>query len=226
MPMTADSVFREGLAAHIAGQGMSVAAAARAAKIPVRSLQSVFDGKKPSIARAATICERLGFRFVLGPDEGSRPVLPASNDQFAWGDRRGKVVTPYDVPLRKGHAPEMVGFSPNGCASYGLEFLLTFDLNPEMCEVIEFKDNSMLPGFPAGAAGLVDLRRTDPVDGWVFVIEADRLLVRRMRNLGGTWTAMPDNRRHKPSLWDDSFRIIGKVVWTSRVVDVEPIPGR
>ena len=202
---------------------MSVRAAARAARIPVRSLQSVIDGKKPSIERAATICRRLNFRFVLGPDdEGQKPELPASSEAHVWGGRRGQIVTPYDVPVRKNHAPQHVGIAPNGCAHFGLEFLLSFDLNPELCEIVEFRDNSMAPEFPAGAAGLVDLRRTERIHGCVYAIDASGLIVRRAHRDGDVWTAVCDNPRYKAIAWDSGFRCIGKVVWTSHMVDTEP----
>lgn len=152
-----------------------------------------------------------------------RGALPHDTEAHRWGDRRGKEVTPYPVPIREGHKPEMVGYSPNGCAHYGLDFLLEFDLNPKMCEVIEIFDDSMAPEFPSGSAGLVDLRRTERVEGRVCTLCVPELTVRRIRETPEGWLAAADNAEAESFPWDDRFEIVGQVVWTSHMVGVAPI---
>ena len=51
-------------------RGESVRSVALRAGIPVRSLQGVFEGKTPSIDRAAQICAALGLQFYIGPPRG------------------------------------------------------------------------------------------------------------------------------------------------------------
>lgn len=128
--------------------------------------------------------------------------------------------------MREGHAPERVGFSPNGCASYGLEFLLEWDLNPEACEVIEIYDDSMAPEFPSGAAGLVDLRKTRRADGLVFVLEAPELTVRRTIRTSDGWAVVADNPEFESIPWARGFGVVGQVVWTSHMVGVAPLKRR
>ena len=120
-----------------------------------------------------------------------------------------------------GHHPKMVGVSPNGCASYGLDFLLNFDLDPDRCAVIEFFDDSMAPEFPATAAGLVDLRRSERVDGWVYALGVPELTVRRAKETLTGWVAMADNPEFGAMPWSSGFRIVGKIVWTSHMVHME-----
>ena len=123
--------------------------------------------------------------------------------------------------MHEGHSSERVGFSPNGCASYGLEFLLNWDLDPERCEVVEIFDNSMAPEFPAGAAGLVDLRRTEPEDGRIYALGVPYLTVRRVRISPHGRVAQPDNPEYPAMPWAAHFTVAGEVVWTSHMVNVE-----
>ncbi|MYE01482.1 MAG: hypothetical protein F4Y03_09405 [Alphaproteobacteria bacterium] len=168
----------------------------------------------------AMICRALDLRFVVG-GESERSALPLDTSTHQWSDRRGKEVTPYPVPKRSELQKVRTGFSPNGCAYFGLDFLLDFDLNPKLCEVIEIFDDSMGPEFPAGAAGLVDLRRTERVDGRVYALGCPGLTVRRCRKTPSCWAAVPDNPEFASTPWRDDFEIVGQLVWTSHMVDVE-----
>lgn len=193
------------------------------------ALASIRRGRTPSVERARLLCKTLGLEFYIGSPRGDpveRPVLPPDTEAHRWGNRRGQVLTPFPVAMHEGHKPERVGFSPNGCASYGLEFLLEFDLNPLACEVIEIFDDSMAPEFPSGAAALVDLRRTKRANGSVFVLLAPELTVRRAVRVGRTWLAAADNEAFASILWRDDFSIVGQVVWTSHMVNVRQLARR
>lgn len=194
--------------------------------VPVGQVRSVYDGRDPKSGTLERLCETFGFEFYIGPDrkmaKPKRPTLAAETDAHRWADRRGKEITPYPVPMHEGHRPERVGFSPNGCAHFGLEFLLNFDLDPDRCEVVEIFDESMAPEFPAGAAGLVDLRQTERKDGRVYALGVPHLTVRRARKGDGGWVASPDNPEFVATPWSKRFTIVGQVVWTSHMVGVEP----
>lgn len=221
-------------------QGTNAYRAAQAAGLPQNSIRYLLEGREPKLSRMIEICRALDLEFYVGPprvapahvrggghsqigdaaDDAGAP-LPSDTDTHLWADRRGAEVTPYPVPMREGHAPERVGFSPNGCAHFGLDFLLNFDLNPKLCEVVEIRDDSMAPEFPAGAAGLVDLRRTERAEGRVYALGVPYLTVRRaMRGLDG-WAAVADNPAFEVLPWADDFMIVGQIVWTSHMVDVE-----
>ena len=213
-------VLRNEVKAALGGE--SKTGLALSAGLPREAITSFLSGHEPRFSRAIEICRAVGLDLEILPREGRSPDLPPDTESYRWGDRRGQEVTSYEVPMRDGHAPERVGFSPNGCASFGLDFLLSFDLNPKLCEVIEFHDDAMAPEFPAGAAGLVDLRRRERVDGWVYVLDAPGLTVRRARETPNGWVAAPDNPEFQASPWTGECRVIGKVVWTSHMVDTEP----
>ena len=53
---------------------LSVRAAALKASVPVRSFQSILEGKQPSIGRAAEICRALGLEFYIGPPRDQTPA--------------------------------------------------------------------------------------------------------------------------------------------------------
>ena len=226
---TALTEFR--LAIQEALGGRAVATAATEAGLPRDAIHNVLNGHEPKLSRVAEICAALGLEFYVGrPREAGwgtdGQALPADSESHHWGNRRGQVLTPFPIPMREGHAPERVGFSPNGCASYGLEFLLEWDLNPEACEVIEIFDDSMAPEFPAGAAGLVDLRKTKRADGLVFVLEAPELTVRRTIKTSSGWVAAADNPEFETIPWARAFGVVGQVVWTSHMVGVAPLQRR
>lgn len=222
--MALQEQFLSAIRSVLAERGLTPHAMALRAGISPRSFYNVLDGRTPSFEKIDEISDALGFEVYVGPPRGELPpALPPDTESHRWGDRRGRKVTPFDVPMREGHAPERVGFSPNGCATFGLEFLLEFDLDPLACEVIEIWDDSMAPELPAGAAGLVDLRRTERSDGRVFVLEAPELTVRRTVEAASGWIAMADNREYRSVVWNADVRIVGQVVWTSHMVGVEKL---
>ena len=221
--------FVDAVQNRMAELGLKRPAAAARVGIPRRTFQSYFKDAQPTLENAEKICVGLGLDFHLGTPRGDvaeRPALPPDTEAHRWANRRGQVLTPFPVAMREGHKPERVGFSPNGCASFGLEFLLEFDLNPLACEVIEIFDDSMAPEFPAGAAGLVDLRRTKRADGHVYVMLAPELTVRRAVRADRTWLAAADNRDFMSLPWRDDFLIVGQVVWTSHMVNTTPLKQR
>lgn len=220
-----DVGFADMVKSALAAQGLSVNAAAVRSGISTSTLQSYLKDQNPShptLPKAAEICRVLGLEFYIGrPREEAGVRLPASTDAHVWGDRKGKVVTPYPVPVRPGHAPEFVGISPNGCAHFGLEFMMEYDLDPAACQVVEFHDDSMAPEFPAGAAGIVDLRRKEPIDGGVYAIGISDLIVRRVYSSCHGWRLVPDNRDFRVLTWTEDLDIAGQIVWTSHMVDLE-----
>ncbi len=127
-----------------------------------------------------------------------------------------------DVMFSQRNAPaaHKVGEAPNGCAFFGLDFLLDHDLNPKFCEVVEILDDSMAPEFPAGAVGLVDLRRREWVDGRICAVGVPDLTVRRMTKIRGGWTLEADNPAFGALIRADHFQVQGQVVWTSHMVGV------
>ena len=221
--------LREAVESRIREAGGRQPLADRLSGVSLGDLRSVQAGREAKSSTIQSICDAFGLEFYIGPPrraDAERAPLPPDSETHHWGNRRGAILTPFPVQMREGHQPERVGFSPNGCASFGLEFLLEFDLNPLACEVIEIYDDSMAPEFPAGAAGLVDLRRTRRADGRVFVLEAPGLTVRRTVKTRTGWVAAADNREYESARWSHGFRVVGQVVWTSHMVGVSKLAQR
>ena len=74
---------------HLDAERLSVRAAALKSSVPVRSFQSIIEGKQPSIGRAEEICRALGLEFYIGP-----PREPGGTDSPATPD----IVPPERIP--------------------------------------------------------------------------------------------------------------------------------
>ena len=222
--------FAEILDAHLKSIGLKPIAAAERHGLNRDAIRSVMRGRSPSVDRAAEICSALGLEFYVGPPREASPSLFPDSETHRWGNRRGMAVTPYPVPMRKvissgSEAPSAgkIGVAPNGCAFFGLDFLLDHDLNPKLCEVVEIFDDSMAPEFPSGAVGLVDLRRTEWVDGRVCALGIPDLTVRRTRRTADGWALDADNPRFEPIRREAYMEVQGQVVWTSHMVGVAAV---
>lgn len=145
----------------------------------------------------------------------------APDAPFQFYDRGGAVqVTPWPVPVRG----EGAGYSPHGCAWFGMDFLAKFNLDPSRCEVVEVRDPSMVPTFPPGSVCLVDLRERELAAGGIFAIEPERgLLIRRATGRSPRWLLKADNRSFPALPWKATMNVVGQVVWTARMVGIEPM---
>lgn len=93
-------------------------------------------------------------------------------------------------------------------------------LDPERLGVVYGRGDSMLPRIRSGDAIMFDMRRTDPVDGALFVVSYDGgLMAKQLVQLGGRWFIeslnKDDPKWRKPQPIDEhrGFAIHGRVVW-------------
>lgn len=136
---------------------------------------------------------------------------------FEWADRAGLYVTPWPVQVRR----EADGFSPHGCAWFGLEFLAKFNIDPNLCEVVEIRDSSMSPVLPNGGVALVDLARSDLFDRSIYAAErrdGSELLLRRARRTSSHHWHFVAEAKGWPKLADDDVEVKGRVVWAAFMV--------
>lgn len=125
-------------------------------------------------------------------------------------------VKPWPIPLRETKA----GYSPHGCLLFGADFLRKFQIDPLHCEVIEAHDSTMHPTVPKGSACLVDGRKTDLFDDALYAVErGGDLFVRRARERRDTWHYVADNDRQQTFADRGDVVIVGRVIWTARMVD-------
>jgi phage repressor protein C with HTH and peptisase S24 domain len=93
-------------------------------------------------------------------------------------------------------------------------------LNPDALGVVYGRGDSMLPRIKSGDAIMFDRRKTDPIDGALFVITYDGgLMAKRLIEIGGKWFIdslnKDDPKWRKPHPVDENagLKIHGKVVW-------------
>lgn len=193
--------------------------------IPVRSFQSVLDGQRPSIERAAEVCEAIGLRFCIGPEGGSPTGavhLPPRGKRHVGpphpGGRGGAEVVPWPIP----EAGSKRGLSPVGCQVFGQSFLSRFGLNPLLC--VSFRmigDDSMSPTLPEGSAVLADEQRRVRKEGHLYMVYLsghDLPTVRRAGRDGKGWLLQCDNPQWADRPWGSDIDLVGRVVWTGRVL--------
>lgn len=145
---------------------------------------------------------------------------PSTDAPFQFYERGAVQVTPWPIPVRG----EGAGYSPHGCAWFGMDFLAKFDLDPSRCEVVEVRDPSMAPTFPPGSVCLVDLREKELANGGIYAIEPKRgLLIRRAAERSSRWLLTADNPSFSTLPWRPTMNVVGQVVWTARMVGIEPM---
>ena len=88
-------------------RGESVRSVALRAGIPVSSLQGVFEGKTPSIDRAAQICDALGLQFHIGPPRGkalAKLEHAVMRHLFEYGEELDRGARDAIVHMQRHHA--------------------------------------------------------------------------------------------------------------------------
>lgn len=167
---------------------------ARAFKRPVAELlpEGADDHLRPEVDTAATS----GFRRY-------HPSPPLD-------------VKPWPIPLRD----VKNNYSPHGCLLFGADFLDKFGIDPLQCQVIEVHDSSMDPTIPRGSACLVDGRKKALINSAIYAVErgAD-LFVRRVQKNRTHWHFLSEVSGHQEFSDRDHPDIIGRVIWTARMVD-------
>lgn len=209
-------------------EGLSVRAAALRAGLPIRSVQNVLDGHDPGLSRAAEICTALGLELYIGPPRAAQcssavpiakpPRGARHTGPLPAGGRAGVDAIPWPVKMVEGRS-----LSPVGCAIFGESFLSRFSLDPMLC--ISFRmtgDDSMAPTLPEGSAVLADERRRKRKEGLLYMVYlpgAERPTVRRCGRSGTRrWLLECDSETETATPWSDDVDLVGRVVWTGRML--------
>ena len=128
------------------------------------------------------------------------------------------------VPLRQmaraGGVPDDVLSAPViGYLAFRSEWLDNHGITAEGCNAIEVPDESMEPTLQSGAWILVDHQRIRRQGGEIFAVLVGKdLFVRRAVYSDDGWMLTCDNPKRKTVAWPSSSRILGQVVWSSRVL--------
>ncbi len=88
-------------------------------------------------------------------------------------------------------------------------------IDPDQCNVISVRGESMEPTLPDGCSILVDRKRREPQEGRIYVMRTDDgLVVKRVgRDEEGRWEIRSDNQAWLPLFLSEDTDIIGEVRW-------------
>lgn len=94
-------------------------------------------------------------------------------------------------------------------------------MRPEHARLLAAESDSMRPTIEGGDLLLLDIRRTEIVEGKIYVFAVgDTVFVKRLRRPGSRLLMRSDNRELYPDEEEvptaDPVRIIGRVVWVGR----------
>ena len=91
-------------------------------------------------------------------------------------------------------------------------------IDPDQCNVISVRGESMEPTLPDGCSILVDRKRRESHEGRIYVMQiAEGLVVKRMGlDEEAQWELRSDNPAWPPVPWSDTTEIIGEVRWAAR----------
>ena len=192
--------------AAIERQGLSERQVSLAAVGHESAIRSLKRGTDPRASTLAALARELGLEFHVG--EPRAPARPVAADTGAF-------VTSLSPAL----GMTGVRFSAQGCAWFGAGVLADLHTDPAFCRAVEVLDSSMAPTLPPASVALVDLQRTVPLDGAVFLVGRSRapMLRRLVRDPGATngWRLAADNTAWPEERLLDLDELIGQALWRS-----------
>ena len=88
------------------------------------------------------------------------------------------------------------------------------------CEVHQIKYDAMEPTIEFDSRVLADLRRCERVSEGLYLVETDgqRFLRRARAQPDHQWMLVCDNPEWEDIPWPDDVRIVGRVVWTTKML--------
>ena len=106
-----------------------------------------------------------------------------------------------------------------GYLAFRREWLTIHGITAEGCNAIEVPDDSMEPTLQAGAWILIDHQRTRRQGNGIFAVHVGgELCVKRAVYSDEDWLLAGDNPKCKTLAWPRDAKVLGQVVWTSRVL--------
>ena len=119
-----------------------------------------------------------------------------------------------------GAGAEVLSERVKGYIYFRDEWLSKHRLNPDKCNVIGVKGESMEPLLPDGCSILVDHNRRHRRAGHFFVVRGgDGLVVKKAgKDESGGWLLLSEHPAWKPVSWPGDAEIIGEVKWMARTL--------
>ena len=181
------------------------------------AIQSIKKGSAPSIERMAAIADALGLELYLGPKRDAAvapPVLDIDGEDFATVKRVAAEASAR--PGRVNGDAEVIG-----SLAFRRDWLRERGVRPERALLVTVKGTSMDPHIKDGDLVLVDLDRTEVVNGEPYiVIDGDgQTLLKRLHRLGRHGLVLvSDNPAYPPDIRNapdaERVKVLGRVVWS------------
>ena len=209
---------------------------AKSAGVPRRSVQSILEGKVPSLTRAEEIASALGLEFYIGPpreSSDSAVVAQITQDKrdIVDGQETGLVSLPrYDIEASAGHGALAHDDAVVDYLTVPREWLSRYVSGTAQVVVIEARGDSMEPTVRHGDLLLVEMSvDNDTVAaGGVFILSvAGMIMIKRLQiMLNSDLRILSDNTAYEAETVpaeerDDKVIIHGRVVWSGG-----PMSGR
>lgn len=216
-----ESAFAELVAERLKQLDTTAFAVEKAHGLPPDAVRNVLRGAKKSgtpLNRAKEICEALGLELYFGPrrspDPSPPPPIAVDGEDFTTIKRVAAEASAGPGALN-GDA-EVVG-----SLAFRKDWLRDRGVKPEKALLVTVTGESMKPSIHPGDLVLLDLDRTEIVNGQPYIFnDADGATrLKRLHRLGVDALALvSDNPEHPPELRNGSdaarVRVIGRVVWS------------
>lgn len=194
--------------------------------LPPDAVRNVLRGAKKSetpLNRAMEICEALGLELYFGPrrspDASPPPPIAVDGEDFTTIKRVAAEASAGPGALN-GDA-EVVG-----SLAFRKDWLRDRGVKPEKALLVTVTGESMKPSIHPGDLVLLDLCRTEIVNGQLYIFnDADGATrLKRLHRLGHqTLALVSDNPDHPPELRNgpdaERVRIVGRIVWSGHSWD-------
>ena len=208
--------------AKVMGQA-SIPEVAELAGTSPNSLRRWLRGEVAADARAlAKICLKFNCSLMwlvtgVGEAEGGDEVSVLGGAGYA-------PVPVIDISASAGPGRTALDSEPSSYMGFKLTWLRAIVSDTEKTAILKIKGDSMEPDFKSGDDIMVDLADgPERVRDGVYVLRLnDQLLVKRLRMLGAEEAQLVSaNPAYDPvtvNLATDDFRVVGRVVWSGRVL--------
>ena len=187
--------------------GGNVARAAEAWGVKNDNLHKWLRGdRSPKLELIGPVLDKLGVSLALPGDEtGGYELVPRVKARAGAGES-------FET------SDEVAGWY-----AFRRDFFRRIGANPKRCVTMFVEGESMEPLIHRGDMILVDQTETEPMDGFVYLVNlSGALMVKRLFRLPHGWRLHSDNERHgNIDVQGDelsAFKIFGRVRWFGRVL--------
>lgn len=180
------------------------------------AIQSIKKGSAPSVERMAAIADALDLELYLGRRRDGAPPPPVEIDGEDFS-----TIKRVAAEASAGHGVLNGDAEVVGSLAFKKSWLRDHGIKPERALLVSVTGDSMDPRISAGDLVLIDLDRTEIVNGEPYIVtDTDgETRLKRLHRLGAkTLALVSDNPAYPPELRNgpdaERVRVLGRVVWS------------